>query len=142
MSKRYPPFILATCVVPWKADWTLDQDLFAEEIRLLRDNLTRHLYLYGTAGEGYAVGERQFDEIVSLFQREMSGPDDHRRVGLISSSLTTISSRPSTPTWWGSSTAGGGIWSPTSTCCLRLYTYPEDSRVQVLQEGIPRRWRL
>jgi len=93
MSKRYPPVILATCVLPWKADWTLDEDLFTEEIRLLRDNLTRHLYLFGTAGEGYAVGERQFDEVVAIFRREMSGPGDHPLVGLISPSLVTVIDR-------------------------------------------------
>lgn len=93
MSKRYPPVILATCVVPWKPDWTVDEEIFGQQIRLLRDRLTRHLYLFGTAGEGYAVSDRQFDEIVRLFGKEMRGPDDHPMVGVISLSLSTVIER-------------------------------------------------
>ncbi|HOW71894.1 MAG TPA: dihydrodipicolinate synthase family protein [Phycisphaerae bacterium] len=93
MAKRYPPVILATCVVPWKSDWTLDDALFRQEIRLLRDNLTRHLYVFGTAGEGYAVSDRQFDAIVDLFRQEMPGPENHPMVGVISLSLSTMIER-------------------------------------------------
>ncbi|MBP7937014.1 MAG: dihydrodipicolinate synthase family protein [Phycisphaerae bacterium] len=93
MAKRYPPAILATCVVPWKPDWTPDEVLFRQEIRLLRDNLTRHLYVFGTAGEGYAVSDRQFDAIVELFRQEMPKPENHPMVGIISLSLSTVIER-------------------------------------------------
>lgn len=93
MHKRYPPVILGTCVVPWRPDWTLDEEMLVQEIRLLREHLTPHLYLFGTAGEGYAVTDRQFDEIVRVFCREMSGPDDHPMVGVIDLSLCTVIER-------------------------------------------------
>ncbi|UCD30141.1 MAG: dihydrodipicolinate synthase family protein, partial [Planctomycetota bacterium] len=74
-------------------DWSLDVSLFRLQIRLLRDHLTRHLYLFGTAGEGYAVSDRQFDQIVRVFRDEMSGPDNHPAIGVISLSLSTIIER-------------------------------------------------
>ncbi len=91
--KRYPSSILATCVIPWQADFRFDEALLRAEIRLLRDHLTRRLYLFGTAGEGYAVSDRQFNEIVSVFCEEMSGPEDVPMVGVISQSLPTILER-------------------------------------------------
>jgi dihydrodipicolinate synthase/N-acetylneuraminate lyase len=91
--KRYPASILATCVVPWRADFSFDHELFRQGVRLLRENLTTRLYLFGTAGEGYAVSDRQFQEIVDVFRSEMAGPEDHPMVGVISLSLSTIIER-------------------------------------------------
>jgi hypothetical protein len=91
--KRYPASILATCVVPWRADYSFDKELFRQGLRLLRENLTTRLYLFGTAGEGYAVSDRQFQEIVDAFRSEMAGPEDHSMVGVISLSLSTIIER-------------------------------------------------
>ena len=53
--KRYPSCILATVVVPWTADWRLDEAGLRRQIKTLLANGYRNLYIFGTAGEGYAV---------------------------------------------------------------------------------------
>src|ERR1043166_2716629 len=67
MKKRYPVCILATACIPWNEDFTFAEDLFRREVRQLLKGLTRHVYIFGTAGEGYAGTERQFDEICRAF---------------------------------------------------------------------------
>jgi hypothetical protein len=92
-AKRYPSVIMGTCVIPWRQDWSFDEPLFRLQVRLLRDHLTPHLYLFGTAGEGYAVSDAQFDRIVRAFREEMNRPEDHPMIGVISLSLSTIIDR-------------------------------------------------
>ncbi len=91
--KRYPSEILATCVIPWHSDYSFDEELFKAQVRLLRESLTRRLYLFGTAGEGYAVSNEQFEHIVRVFHSEMNTELDHPMVGIISLSLPTIIER-------------------------------------------------
>ena len=61
--------ILATAVVPWTADYQFDADTFRSQVRTIARGLTRHIYIFGTAGEGYAVSEAQFREIATCFWR-------------------------------------------------------------------------
>lgn len=93
MKKRYPSCILATCCVPWNNDGTLAEEIFRREIRNLRDNLTRHLYLFGTAGEGHEVTDRQYDLIIRIFREETSAPENHPMIGVISLSLGSVIER-------------------------------------------------
>jgi dihydrodipicolinate synthase/N-acetylneuraminate lyase len=90
--KRYPQSILATCCIPWG-----DRDRFAEAIfrRGVRQALTGtpHLYVFGTAGEGYAVTDQQFDQIVTAFADEMRRGGAEPMVGIIHLSLGTILER-------------------------------------------------
>jgi dihydrodipicolinate synthase/N-acetylneuraminate lyase len=60
--------ILATAVVPWTSDFRFDAETFRREVRTIARGLTRHIYIFGTAGEGYAVSDRQFEEIATCFQ--------------------------------------------------------------------------
>jgi len=92
MSKRFPSTILATAVVPWDEEYRFQEDLFRRQVRQLRDGLTPYIYLFGTAGEGYAVSDRQFDQIVEAFRDEM-GSEAHPMVGVVSLSLSTIIER-------------------------------------------------
>ena len=92
-GKRFPACILATCCLPWNENGTLAEEIFRTEIRNLRNNLTRDLYLFGTAGEGYAVTEKQFDQITEIFWEEMKQPGCRPMVGTISLSLGTILGR-------------------------------------------------
>lgn len=92
MSKRFPSTILSTAVVPWDEDYRFQEDLFRQQVQGLRQELTPYIYLFGTAGEGYAVSESQFDEIVDAFRDEML-PGAHPMVGLISLSLQTMVER-------------------------------------------------
>jgi len=92
-TKRYPSCILAACCVPWNDDGTLAEEIFRREIRNLLANLTRDIYLFGTAGEGYAVTDKQFDQIVRVFREETIQPDVRGMVGIMSLSLPTMIER-------------------------------------------------
>jgi len=90
---RYPHAMLATCCVPWNENGSLAEAVFRAGIRTLLQRGLHHLYVFGTAGEGHAVSEHQFDEIVDVFADEMREPSSFPMVGLISSSLTTVIER-------------------------------------------------
>lgn len=90
--KRYPPCLLATVVLPWDVSYELDRAQFTATVRHLKANLTAHLYLFGTAGEGYAVTEQQYDEAVESFLMEML-PGSSPMIGVISLSLGTVVER-------------------------------------------------
>jgi dihydrodipicolinate synthase/N-acetylneuraminate lyase len=93
MNKRYRHCILATCCVPWREDFNLDETQFRVHVRHLIAGGIRDLYTFGTAGEGYAVTERQFDEITRVFLAETQIEGVQTMTGLISLSLPTIIER-------------------------------------------------
>ena len=88
--KRYPQCILASCSIPWDEEGKFMEELFRRELRALLKE-TAHLYIFGTAGEGYAVSESQFDHIVGVFAEETE--EAHPMVGLISLSTAQIKER-------------------------------------------------
>ena len=85
--------ILATAVVPWTPDYRFDEPTFRRQIEIIAAGLTRHIYIFGTAGEGYAVSERQFDEIAAAFWRAARDCAVSPMLGIISLSLPTIVDR-------------------------------------------------
>ncbi|GDY20085.1 hypothetical protein LBMAG56_14300 [Verrucomicrobiota bacterium] len=91
--KRYRCGILATCCVPWHADYTFAEDIFRRSVRHQLAHGIRDLYIFGTAGEGYAVTEAQFDAITRAFLAETRGDGVQSMVGLISLSLPTVIER-------------------------------------------------
>jgi len=93
MKKRYPAAIVATCVVPWNEKFEFMEDLFRKQVRAMREGLTKHLYIFGTAGEGYAVTNPQFKQISRAFREETNHPDIHTMVGAISLSLLAVIER-------------------------------------------------
>lgn len=90
--KRFPRGIACTCCIPWDDDDHLAEPIFR---RAIRQTLTRTplVYLFGTAGEGYAVTDQQFAQIVAVFADEMRLRDAHPMVGVIHLSLGTIVER-------------------------------------------------
>ena len=90
--KRYPPALLATCLIPWTPDYAFDAPLFTRVVQRLARDMTPHLYLFGTAGEGYAITDRQFESIVSTFRHALPA-DAVPMIGVISLSLGTIIER-------------------------------------------------
>ncbi|GAA2374191.1 hypothetical protein Cme02nite_03230 [Catellatospora methionotrophica] len=88
---RYPHTMLATCCVPWSEQGELLEDVFRDSIRFQRGHGLDHLYLFGTAGEGHAVTDRQYDQIVAVFAEEMAGASP--MVGVISLSTGTVVER-------------------------------------------------
>jgi dihydrodipicolinate synthase/N-acetylneuraminate lyase len=87
------PAILATAVIPWNEHYEFQEDVFRRQIHTLARDLTRHLYIFGTAGEGYAVTETQFDQITRAFWSSAREAGVTPMVGLISLSLPTIIER-------------------------------------------------
>lgn len=91
--KRFPSCIMATCVVPWDADGKFIEDLFREQVQNMLANCSRNLYIFGTAAEGYAVTDTQFDRIARVFVDTMRAGGAEPMVGVISLSLPTIQER-------------------------------------------------
>jgi len=81
---------MCTAVVPWTASYTLDEGLFRDEIRALLAAQYRNIYVFGTAGEGYAVDDAQFEQIARVYVDEMRSSGAEPMVGVISLSLETI----------------------------------------------------
>jgi len=91
-SKRYPSVLLSTCPIPWTEDFALDEALFRQTAARIAAKVSSHVYLFGTAGEGYAVTDQQFVQIVAVFKAAL--PEAARpMIGIISLSLGTIVER-------------------------------------------------
>jgi len=88
-----PARILATAVIPWTKDNTFDEECFRRQVIKIATTLTRSIYLFGTAGEGYAVTEKQYDEISAAFGRVAQEHQVLPMLGVISLSLPTIIDR-------------------------------------------------
>lgn len=60
------------------------EDVFRRQVRHILRGLTRDVYIFGTAGEGHAVTDRQFADICTVFREETDRPDVRAMVGVIS----------------------------------------------------------
>ena len=88
MEKRYPRGIMATACVPWTEDFRFDEALFRREVDALCENRMDTVYLFGTAGEGYAVSREQYAEICRAFRGATDGRDGTTpMVGVIGTSM-------------------------------------------------------
>ena len=85
--------ILATAVVPWTKSYEFDEDKFCHQVHAIARGLTPNIYVFGTASEGYAVTESQFDQISSAFWRSSQECGAFPMLGIISLSLPTIIER-------------------------------------------------
>ncbi len=90
--RRYPSCLLASCCIPWDEQGNFLEDIFRDQVRKSVEG-TKHLYIFGTAGEGYAVSDRQFDHIVRVFTEGMRAGGSEPMVGVINLSTTTIVER-------------------------------------------------
>ena len=96
MSKPIPidtAKILAAVVVPWTERYEFDEGRFCREVRIITAGLTPYVYTFGTAGEGYAVNEAQFDRIAEAFWRSARECGGFPILGIISLSLSTVIGR-------------------------------------------------
>jgi dihydrodipicolinate synthase/N-acetylneuraminate lyase len=88
---RYPKGILVTCCIPWDQREQILEDAFRSEIRRMIAHGFRHLYIFGTAGEGHAVDTARFRDAANLFREETRGITEYAQVGVIAlSSASTI----------------------------------------------------
>ena len=92
MQKRYPQAILVSCELPWDEDQRLMEDAFRAQIRMTLESFN-HLYIFGTAGEGYAVTLSQFKDIAGIFWEETNRPGVHPMVGVIAMSTALVIER-------------------------------------------------
>lgn len=80
---RYPQHVLVSCEIPWDEREQLIETTFRREVQMVIAQGFRHLYIFGTAGEGYAVDMARFRQIVELFHEETQASDVHPMVGVI-----------------------------------------------------------
>ncbi len=91
---RYPHTVLGTVCLPWREDGSLDETIFRRTIRNLVSAGLPDLYVFGTAGEGYAVTDTLFRRVATVFaetMREAGGAPP--MVGVVSLSLATMIER-------------------------------------------------
>ena len=50
------------------------RSVFRDEVRGLIERGIHNIYVFGTAGEGYAVSDEQFETVVRVFADEMKRP--------------------------------------------------------------------
>jgi dihydrodipicolinate synthase/N-acetylneuraminate lyase len=91
--KRYPQGILVSCEIPWDDRERLLEDVFREEVRTLQELGFANLYIFGTAGEGYAVDTARFRQILEVFYEETRTPGTRPQVGIIALSVANAVER-------------------------------------------------
>ncbi|MBI3943534.1 MAG: dihydrodipicolinate synthase family protein [Chloroflexi bacterium] len=90
---RYPQAILVSCEIPWDEKENLMEDIFREEVRSTLEKGFNHLYIFGTAGEGYAIDTPRFRRIVQIFREETNRDNTYPMVGIIGLSTANIVER-------------------------------------------------
>jgi dihydrodipicolinate synthase/N-acetylneuraminate lyase len=93
VAMRYHQAILISCEIPWDERENLIEPLFREELRRVLRLGFNNLYIFGTAGEGYAVDTPRFRRIVEVFREETSGDAVYPMVGAIGLSTANIVER-------------------------------------------------
>ncbi len=93
MKLRLSPRILCSCALPWTDRFELDESLFRDVVRgqLAKDQTS--IYLFGTAGEGYALTLNQFESISRVFAEETEGKTSLRQLGIIALAIPQIQER-------------------------------------------------
>lgn len=87
MEKRFPQYPLTLACLPWKEDYNLDFDRFADEIEAIKAYGRFTIYYGCTAGEGYALSPDMFCQITRFFARQTRGYDLPVAVCIITTSL-------------------------------------------------------
>lgn len=90
MEKRYPAVMMATALIPWDVNFNFMPEVFEKQVNHMISGGLKHIYLFGTAGEGYAVSNRQFETIVRLFSGLMASDGLFPMVGLVDMSVSRM----------------------------------------------------
>ncbi len=91
--KRHEPCIFATVCLPWDEAYRFEEEIFRRLVRTLASEATKHIYIFGSAGEGYAVTEEEFKRIAEVFVEEMRACDAFPMIGLTSPATETVLQR-------------------------------------------------
>jgi dihydrodipicolinate synthase/N-acetylneuraminate lyase len=89
---RYHQALLVSCEIPWDEEERLIETVFRQEIRHILEHFN-NLYIFGTAGEGYAVDTPTFQRIVEIFYEETRGENVFPQVGVIGLSTAIVRER-------------------------------------------------
>ena len=89
---RYPQAILVSCEIPWDDNEQLLEEVFRREVRSVLQHFN-HVYVFGTAGEGYAVDTTRFQRIVQVFHEETRAENVHPMIGVIGLSTANLVER-------------------------------------------------
>ena len=84
---RYPQCNLSDCLLPWTEDFELDVPVFNAHIQSVLGGGYKNIYLTGTAGEGFALSEKRFRQVVEIFADNTVKPDIDPQVGILSTSM-------------------------------------------------------
>ena len=90
---RYPSTVMVSIVCPWDDDERLDEANFRRATRHALASGFRHLYVFGTAGEGYAVDSARFRDVAVLLWDETASTDAQPMVGVIGLSTANVVER-------------------------------------------------
>jgi dihydrodipicolinate synthase/N-acetylneuraminate lyase len=90
---RHHQAILVSCEIPWDEEERLLEPVFREEVRHTLAQGFPNLYIFGTAGEGYAVDTPRFQRIVEIFREETGGEGIFPQVGVIGLSTAIVRER-------------------------------------------------
>ncbi len=82
-----------SCEIPWDEKERLMEGLFREEVRQTLRHGFHNVYVFGTAGEGYAVDRARFEQIVRIFAEETRGEGVAPMVGVIGLSTANVAER-------------------------------------------------
>ena len=92
-KKRYEQCILVSAYIPWDENFIFDRGLFVKLLRHICAEGYRFIYLFGSAGEGYALTDSQYEEIVAVFAQEAITLGFRPQIGVISLSEQQIKQR-------------------------------------------------
>ena len=93
IETRYPQSNLAACMLPWTEDFQLDVAKFEQHLQATLDDGYTCLYLMGTAGEGYALCEDRFRQVVEVFAANTVRDGIDPQIGVIGLSMEQITHR-------------------------------------------------
>lgn len=95
-APRLNPCVLGTVCVPWDSSGNFLEPIFRRQIQLLHASGFENLYIFGTAGEGYAVTNKQFRAIAQVFFEETETLPGMRQLGVIGQSTGQVVERIAT----------------------------------------------
>ena len=93
VKTRYPQNNLAACMLPWTEDFRLDVAKFQQHVQSTLEGGYKCLYLMGTAGEGYALNDTRFKQVVDLFAAMTVREGIDPQIGVIGLSMEQIIQR-------------------------------------------------
>lgn len=84
---RYPQHNLGAALLPWTEEYELDVPGFEKQIRSIIEEGLTCFYILGTAGEGFALDDLLFRQVVEIFAANSVATGYDPQVGLIGTSM-------------------------------------------------------